>query len=100
MSRIRRSVLVAATGVLVGTGCAHVALGEDCTGTACSVVSVSWDGSCYTAKNNDGGKRVYVEFDTGPAQFGKELGPGEAFIPGLPSNCIKSYQTPYSANYR
>lgn len=100
MSIIRESLLVGVTVVLLGIGFAEIASADDCAGNACGVVSVSWNGSCYTAKNNDGSKRVYVEFNTGPAKFGKDLGPGESFVPGIPPNCIKSYHTPYSANYK
>ena len=90
-----------ASCVAAVAGSATPAAAADCAGNACSVISISWTGTCYNVRNTDASKRVEVELNTGAIKVSKELGAGESWTPvALGGRCIGSIVHPYRATYK
>lgn len=93
------SLLVTAVGLAILAVPASAA-GPACDGNACGAVSVSFDGSQWTATNHSN-RRVKVAFDAlwAGTTFTLNLAPGQSDVPGLTGHPLVTFRNPYHANY-
>lgn len=104
--RLLSSGWLGATILLLGIPAVAAPSARDCSGNACNSVSVSWDGTCYTAKNI-GAKHIFLDFtylDTSKrmAQYhaAKSLDPGDSYVPKQTNNrCVAPYRW-YRADFQ